>query len=94
MDQGTERTTRMLDVLRQGNDSFLTTRVDAVFNWARKYSMWPYPFATACCAMEFMSVWGPRYDISRFGWEIPRFYIRSRSYGPTPAAVPRILTPV
>ena len=67
MDQGTERTTRMLDVLHRWNDSFLTTRVDAVFNWARKYSMWPYPFATACCAMEFMSVWGPRYDIDRFG---------------------------
>ena len=72
MDQGTERTTRMLDVLHRGNDSFLTTRVDAVFNWARKYSMWPYPFATACCAMEYMSVVGPRYDIDRFGCLLPR----------------------
>jgi NADH-quinone oxidoreductase subunit B len=72
MGQGTERTTRMLDFLHQRNDSFLTTRADAVFNWARKYSMFAYPFNTACCAMEFMSAWGPRYDISRFGWEIPR----------------------
>ena len=78
MDQGTERTARMLDGLRQGSDSFLTTRVDAVFNWARKYSMFAYPFVTACCGMEFMSAWGPRYDISRFGWEIPRFSPRHR----------------
>jgi NADH-quinone oxidoreductase subunit B len=72
MGQGTERTTRMLDVLHQGNDSFLTTRVDAVFNWARKYSMFAYPFATACCAMEYFSVVGPRYDIDRFGCLLPR----------------------
>ena len=68
-----ERSTRMLDVLRQGSDSFLTTRVDAVFNWARKYSMFAYPFVTACCGMEYMSVAGPRYDVDRFGCALPRF---------------------
>jgi NADH-quinone oxidoreductase subunit B len=73
MDGRTERTTRMLDVLRQGSDSFLTTKVDAVFNWARKYSMFAYPFVTACCGMEYMSVVGPRYDVDRFGCALPRF---------------------
>jgi NADH-quinone oxidoreductase subunit B len=73
MDGRTERTTRMVDVLRQGSDSFLTTKVDAVFNWARKYSMFAYPFVTACCGMEFMSVAGPRYDVDRFGCALPRF---------------------
>ena len=36
---------------RQGGDSYLTTSVDALFNWGRKYSMFLYPFVTACCGM-------------------------------------------
>ena len=42
-------------------------------NWGRKFSLFQYPFVTACCGMEFMSVAGPRYDIARFGSEYPRF---------------------
>ena len=42
-------------------------------NWGRKFSLFQYPFVTACCGMEFMSVAGPRYDIARFGSEFPRF---------------------
>jgi NADH-quinone oxidoreductase subunit B len=41
--------------------------------WARKYSLFTYPYATACCGMEYMSVAGGRYDIARFGAEFPRF---------------------
>ncbi|GAB4028530.1 MAG: NADH-quinone oxidoreductase subunit B [Elusimicrobiota bacterium] len=54
-------------------NSFLTSRVDAAVNWARKYSFFQYPFVTACCGMEFMSVWASTYDIARFGAEFPRF---------------------
>jgi NADH-quinone oxidoreductase subunit B len=68
-----EHAKEMVEVLRQGSDSFLTTRVDTVLNWARKYSMFLYPFVTACCGMEFMSAAGPRYDIDRFGAALPRF---------------------
>jgi NADH-quinone oxidoreductase subunit B len=68
-----ERAEQMVELLRQGSDSFLTTKADAVFNWARKYSMFLYPFVTACCGMEFMSVAGPRYDVDRFGCALPRF---------------------
>ena len=42
-------------------------------NWGRKFSLFTYPFVTACCGMEFMSVAGPKYDIARFGAEFPRF---------------------
>ena len=42
-------------------------------NWGRKHSLFQYPFVTACCGMEYMSVAGPRYDIARFGSEVPRF---------------------
>ena len=56
-----------------GEAGFATTKLDALLNWARKYSLFQYPFATACCGMEFFSVAGPRYDVARFGAEAPRF---------------------
>jgi len=52
---------------------FTTGRLADAINWARKFSLFQYPFVTACCAMEYMAVWGPRYDIARFGAEFPRF---------------------
>ncbi len=61
------------EILRQGDESFVTTKVDAVVNWGRKYSFFLYPFVTACCGMEFMSAAGPRYDLDRFGAALPRF---------------------
>jgi NADH-quinone oxidoreductase subunit B len=52
---------------------FLTTRLETMVAWARKNSLWPLPFATACCGIEFMSVAAAHYDISRFGSEVIRF---------------------
>jgi NADH-quinone oxidoreductase subunit B len=60
---------------------FATTRLDFVadmikkhgINWARKNSLWPMPFATACCGIEFMAVAASRYDLARFGSEACRF---------------------
>ncbi len=54
-------------------DAFVTTRVDAVVNWARRNSLWPFPFGTACCGIEFMGVVSSVFDISRFGAELVRF---------------------
>ena len=68
-----ERAKEMVEILRQGSDSFLTTKLDSAVNWGRKYSMFLYPFVTACCGMEFMSAGGPRYDLDRFGCALPRF---------------------
>ena len=48
-------------------------RFDAVVNWCRKYSLWPMPFATACCGIELMAVGASRFDIARFGAEVMRF---------------------
>ena len=50
-----------------------TTRLDAVIGWARKFSLFQYPFVTACCGMEFMAVSGNHYDTDRFGAALPRF---------------------
>jgi NADH-quinone oxidoreductase subunit B len=54
-------------------DSVVLTRLDKALGWARKYSLFPYPFATACCAMEYMSLSMSPYDIDRFGALLPRF---------------------
>lgn len=56
-----------------GGAGFATTRAQDLLHWAQKYSLFMYPFVTACCGMEFMSISGPRYDFSRFGSEAPRF---------------------
>jgi NADH-quinone oxidoreductase subunit B len=57
-----------------GDAGFATTRLEDLVAWARKYSLFQYPFVTACCGMEFMSLNGPRYDgLARFGAEAPRF---------------------
>ncbi len=54
-------------------DGFLTTQLQKVVNWARRSSLWPMPFATACCGIELMAASSSRYDIARFGSEAMRF---------------------
>src|SRR5512140_3812778 len=56
-----------------GGADFLTTKLDSVVQWAQSNSLWPMPFGTACCAIEFMSVVSSHYDLSRFGAEVVRF---------------------
>jgi len=58
---------------RLGEEGFVTTKLDAALNWCRKNSLWPMPFGTACCAIEFMGAVSSVYDISRFGAEVIRF---------------------
>ncbi len=60
-----------VDLEEPGN--LLTTRLRQAVNWGRKYSLWPLPFGTACCAIEFMSTVSSYNDLSRFGAELVRF---------------------
>ena len=55
------------------DEAVVTTKLDAVANWGREASLWPFVFGTACCAIEFMSTAASRYDLSRFGAEVLRF---------------------
>jgi len=52
---------------------FLTTKLDVAVQWAQSNSLWPMPFGTACCAIEFMSTVSSHYDLARFGAEVVRF---------------------
>jgi len=56
-----------------GPADFLTTRLETMVAWARSNSLWPLPFATACCGIEFMSIVSSHYDLARFGAEVVRF---------------------
>ena len=58
---------------RMGQGEWLTTTLDSLVNWARKNSLWPMPFGTACCGIEFISVLASRHDLARFGAEAIRF---------------------
>lgn len=52
---------------------FFATSFDKVIGLARSHSLWPLPFATSCCGIEFMATMGSHYDIARFGAERPSF---------------------
>lgn len=54
-------------------DNVLITKLDALVSWCRKNSLWPMPFATACCGIELMATGASRHDIARFGAEVFRF---------------------
>jgi NADH-quinone oxidoreductase subunit B len=49
--------------------SWVTTRLDYLVNWARRNSLWPMPFGTACCAIEMMAAAASKYDMARYGME-------------------------
>lgn len=48
---------------------FFATSMDKVIGLARSNSLWPLPFATSCCGIEFMATMGSHYDLGRFGAE-------------------------
>jgi len=65
-----EQLTRALDT-ELGDKGFVLTSVSNVINlvanWGRTGSMWPMTFGLACCAVEMIHAYMPRYDLDRFG---------------------------
>jgi NADH-quinone oxidoreductase subunit B len=72
----------------------ITTTLDAVVKWGRRSSIWPMPFGTACCAIEFMAFSASHYDVARFGAEVLRFSPRQSDLMFVAGTIPDKLAPV
>ncbi|MBA7611443.1 MAG: NADH-quinone oxidoreductase subunit B [Calditrichaeota bacterium] len=83
-----------MGVERSGGVEWLTTTVDAIVNWARKNSLWPMPFGTACCGIEFMAALASRHDLARFGAEAIRFSPRQSDLLVVAGRIPIKMMPV
>lgn len=79
---------------RADSPGFFYTKLEAAIGWARKYSLFPYPFVTACCGMEFMAVSCAHYDTDRFGAALPRFTPRQSDLLMVVGTVTHKLAPV
>jgi NADH-quinone oxidoreductase subunit B len=88
-----------------GSENWLTTRLDSlldwtakvsspVVNWSRANSLWPMPFGTACCAIEFMATAASRFDLARFGMERMAFSPRQADVLICAGRLPFKLAPV
>ena len=45
----------------------VVTKLEDLYNWGRKSSIWPLQFGLACCAIEMIATACARYDVDRFG---------------------------
>lgn len=75
-------------------EGWVTTRLEFLVNWARANSLWPMPFGTACCAIEFMATAASRFDLARFGMERMSFSPRQADVLICAGRVPFKLAPV
>jgi NADH-quinone oxidoreductase subunit B len=51
-------------------------KLNDVVGMARANSLWPLPFATSCCGIEFMATMASHYDLARFGSEREFFLVK------------------
>jgi NADH-quinone oxidoreductase subunit B len=75
-------------------DSVALTRVDAAIGWARSWSLFVFPFVTACCGMEYMALAAAHFDLDRFGAALPRFSPRQADLLMVVGTVSHKLAPV
>ncbi len=75
-------------------EGWITTKLDFLVNWARANSLWPMPFGTACCAIEFMASAASDFDLARFGMERMSFSPRQADVLICAGRVPFKLAPI
>jgi NADH-quinone oxidoreductase subunit B len=93
---GVERTTSLptLPAWWRGSDLSDDAAGLHVVNWARRNSLWPMPFGTACCAIEMMATAASKYDLARFGMERMSFSPRQADLLICAGRVPYKMAPV
>ena len=53
--------------VKEGLLDKMPNTIKKIFNWGRSYSIWPIHYVTGCCSPEYMQLFGPRYDLERWG---------------------------
>jgi NADH-quinone oxidoreductase subunit B len=75
-------------------EGFQLTVLDKVIGAARANSMWPLPFATSCCGIEYMATMGSNYDVARFGMERMSFSPRQADLLIVAGTISKKLAPI
>lgn len=75
-------------------EGFFATKLSDVIGLARKNSLWPLPFATSCCGIEFMATMAANYDLGRFGSERMSFSPRQADLLMVMGTISKKLAPV
>lgn len=73
---------------------FQLTMLDKVISAARSNSLWPLPFATSCCGIEYMATMGANYDVARFGMERMSFSPRQADLLVVAGTISKKLAPI
>lgn len=73
---------------------YFATSLDKAVGLARKNSLWPLPFATSCCGIEFMATMASTYDLARFGSERLSFSPRQSDLLMVMGTVAKKMSPV
>jgi len=53
--------------IKEGLLEKLPKPIKKIFDWGRSFSIWPIHYVTGCCSPEYMQLFGPRYDLERWG---------------------------
>ncbi len=75
-------------------EGYFLTSLDKAVGLARKNSLWPLPFATSCCGIEFMATMAATYDLARFGSERLSFSPRQSDLLMVMGTIAKKMTPV
>lgn len=82
------------DVQVINGEGYQLSVLEQVIANARANSMWPLPFATSCCGIEYMATMGSNYDVARFGMERMSFSPRQADLLIVAGTITKKLAPV
>jgi NADH-quinone oxidoreductase subunit B len=75
-------------------EGYQLSSLEKVVASARANSVWPLPFATSCCGIEYMATMGSNYDLARFGMERMSFSPRQADLLIVAGTISKKLAPV